>query len=66
METENTSLKLDALEWPILEERLLQTKLNLFQKARLKLIDILTDHFDFKSRPTRQGGEGQQMNIDIL
>ena len=57
METGNTSLNLDILEWPKLEERRLQTKLNLFQKARLKLIDIPTDHLDFKSRPTRQGGE---------
>ena len=59
METGNTSLNLDILEWPKLAERRLQTKLNLFQKARLKLIDIPTDHLDFKSRPTRQGGEGQ-------
>ena len=52
-------INFDSLEWPKLEERRLQTKLNIFQKARLKLIDIPTDHLNFKSRPTRQGGEGQ-------
>ena len=59
METGNSEFNLDALEWPKLEERRLQTKLNIFQKARLKQIDFPTDHLDFKSRPTRQGGEGQ-------
>ena len=58
IETGNSQFNLDSLEWPKLEERKLQTKLNMFQKARLKLIDIPTDHLDFKSRPTRQGVEG--------
>ena len=59
METGNSEFNLNDLEWPKLEERRLQTKLTIFQKARLKLIDISTDHLKFKSRPTRQGGEGQ-------
>ena len=59
METGNTEFNLDSLEWPTLEERRLQTKLTLFQKARLKLIDIPTDHLTFKSRQTRRGGDGQ-------
>ena len=59
METGNTKFNLDSLEWPTLEERRLQTKLTIFQKARLKLIDIPTDHLKFKSRQTRQGGDGQ-------
>ena len=59
METGNTKLILDSLEWPTLEERRLQTKLTLFQKARLKLIDITADHLTFKSRQTRWGGDGQ-------
>ena len=59
MENGNTKLNLDILEWPTLEERRLQTKLNIFQKARLKLIDIPTDHLDFKNKTTRRGGEGQ-------
>ena len=59
METGNTKLNLDNLNWPPLEERRLQTKLEIFQKARLKIIDIPTDHLAFKNRPTRQGGDGQ-------
>ena len=55
----NTKLNLDSLEWPTLEERRLQTKLTIFQKARLKLIDIPTDHLTFKNRQTRRGGDGQ-------
>ena len=34
-------------------------KLTIFQKARLKLIDIPTDHLTFKTRQTRRGGDGQ-------
>ena len=59
METGNTKFNLDSLEWPTLEERRLQTKLTIFQKARLKLIDIPTDHLTFKNRQTRRGGDGQ-------
>ena len=44
METGNTKLNLDKLEWPTLEERRLQTKLTSFQKCRLKHIDVPTDH----------------------
>ena len=54
METGNINLNLDTLEWPTLEERRLQTKFTLFQKARLTFIDIPTDHLTFKSRQTRQ------------
>ena len=59
LESGNTEFNLNQLNWPSLEERRLQTKLGIFQKARLKQIDIPTDHLEFKSRPTRQGGEGQ-------
>ena len=59
MENGNTKLNLDQLNWPTLEERRLQTKLGIFQKARLKEIDLPTDHLAFTNRPTRQGGDGQ-------
>ena len=59
METGNSKLNLDKLEWPTLEERRLQTKLTTFQKCRLKHIDVPTDHLTFKTRQTRQGGDGQ-------
>ena len=58
METGNTKLNLDTLGWPTLEERRLQTKLITFQKSRLNLIDIPTDHLKLKSRQTRQNGNG--------
>ena len=49
---------LDLLGWPKLEERRFQTRLTLFQKARLNLIYIPNDHLATKSRQTRQGGGG--------
>ena len=59
METGNSQINLDHLEWPTLEERRLQTKLNIFQKARLELIDIPTDHLIEQTRQSaRLGGEG--------
>ena len=58
MESGAHRFNLDLLEWPKLEERRLQTKLTLFQKARLNLIDIPTNHLAIKSRQTRQGGGG--------
>ena len=58
METGNSKRNLDNLNWPPLEERRLKTKLTLFQKARLKLIDIPTDHLEFQKRQTRRGGDG--------
>ena len=58
MEHGNTKINLDNLGWPTLEERRLQTKLVTFQKARLNLIDIPTDHLAFKTRQTRLGGDG--------
>ena len=59
MEHGNSQINLDHLEWPTLEERRLQTKLNIFQKARLELIDIPTDHLIEQTRQSaRLGGEG--------
>ena len=58
MESGNTKVNLEHLNWPTLEERRLQTKLMIFQKARLNLIDIPTDHLTFNTRQTRQGGDG--------
>ena len=49
---------MDNLNWPTLEERRLQTKLVIFQKARLNLIDIPVDHLTLNTRQTRQGGDG--------
>ena len=68
METGNSKLNLDKLEWPTLEERRLQTKLVTFQKCRLKEIDIPTDHLTLKTRRTRLGGDGptyQRLFSDI-
>ena len=68
MEHGNTKINLDKLGWPTLEERRLQTKLVTFQKARLDLIDIPTEHLAFKTRQTRQGGDGstyQRLFSDI-
>ena len=56
MESGNSKINLDRLEWPTLEERRLSTKLILFQKARLNLVDIPTEHLTLKTRQTRQGG----------
>ena len=58
MESGAHCFNLDLLGWPKLEERRLQTRLTLFQKARLNLIDIIIDHLAIKSRQTRQGGGG--------
>ena len=46
METENSYFNLNSLEWPKLESRRLENKLNLFKKARLNLVDIPTDHLN--------------------
>ena len=61
METGNSKLNLDKVEWPTLEERRLQTKLTLFQKARLKKVDISTNrpYLTEKTRHSKRlGGEG--------
>ena len=58
MESGNTKLNLDMLDWDSLEERRLQTKLITFHKARLKIIDIPTDHLALRNRQTRRGGDG--------
>ena len=58
MESGAHRFNLNLLGWPLLEERRLQTRLTLFQKARLNLIDIPTDHLAIKHRRTRQGGGG--------
>ena len=65
METGNSQLNLDSLGWPTLEERRLQTKLTLFQKGRQNLIDIPTDHLKFKTRLTRQSGDGLTYHRDF-
>ena len=44
MEAGNSKKNLENLNWPPLEERRLKNKLNIFQKARLKLIHFPTDH----------------------
>ena len=56
MESGAHRFNLELLGWPKLEERRLQNRLTLFQKARLNLIDIPTDHLATKVRQTRQGG----------
>ena len=58
MENGNSKLNLESLGWDTLEERRLQTKLIIFQKARLNLIDIPTDHLALRNRQTRRGGDG--------
>ena len=58
MESGNTKLNLETLGWDTLEERRLQTKLITFQKARLKIIDIPTNHLAIRNRQTRRGGDG--------
>ena len=55
MESGAHRFNLDLLGWPKLEVRRLQIKLTLFQKTRLNLIDIPTDHLAIKFRQTRQG-----------
>ena len=58
MESGNSDLNLKTLGWEKLEERRIRNKLIYFQKARLKLIDIPTEHLRLKTRPTRSGGGG--------
>ena len=58
METGNSEFNLNELEWPKLEERRLENRLNLLQKARLKLVDIPTDHLLLRQTRTRRGGGG--------
>ena len=58
METGNSEFNLNELEWPKLEERRLENRLNLLQKARLKLVDIPTDHLHLRQTRTRRGGGG--------
>ena len=58
MESGNTLVNLEKLDWPTLEERRLQTKLTIFQKARLNLIDIPVKHLKQTTRSTRQFGDG--------
>ena len=56
MEQGYSKKNLVTLGWNSLEERRLQTKLIIFHKARLKLIDIETGQLSFKTRQTRMGG----------
>ena len=60
-----TEFNLNNLGWPTIEERRLQTKFILFQKSRLNLIDIFTDHLKFKTRQTRQSGDGLAYHRDF-
>ena len=46
-----------------LEERRLHTRLTQFQKTRLNLIDIPTDHLAIKIRQTRQEGGGGRTDL---
>ena len=57
MESGNTITNSDHLNWPIFEERRLLRTLTIFQKARLNLIYIPTDHLTYNTRQTRQGGD---------
>ena len=57
MESGAHRFNLDLLGWPLLEERRLQTRLTLFQKARLNLIDIPTDHLAIKQDRLDRVGE---------
>ena len=56
MEPGNSKKNLVRLGWDSLEERRLQTKIIIFHKARLNLIDVETGQLTFKSRQTRMGG----------
>ena len=56
MESGNSEKNLSSLGYDTLEERRLKNKIIIFQKARLKLIDIPTGHLDLKTRDTRMGG----------
>ena len=58
METGNSYFNLNSLEWPKLESRRLENKLNLFQKARLNLVDIPTDHLNIRQTSTRRDSGG--------
>ena len=58
MESGNSDTNLKSLGWDYLEERRIRNKLTYFQKARLKLIDIPTEHLHLKKRKTRLGGDG--------
>ena len=53
LETGNSKINRDLLGWETLEERRQQIKLTTFQRARLKLLEIPTDHLDIKNRQTR-------------
>ena len=52
LETGNSKINRDLLGWETLEERRQQIKLTTFQRARLKLLEIPTDHLDIKNRQT--------------
>ena len=58
IETGNSDKNLKTLGCDTLEERRIRNKLTYFQKARLKLIDIPTEHLRLKTRTTRLGGDG--------
>ena len=68
METGNSYFNSNSLEWPKLESRRLENKQNLFQKARLKLVDITTDHLKIRQTFTRRdrGGPTYTKNFSKL
>ena len=57
MESGNSNLNYQTLGWPSLEERRLQSKLTILQKARLNLLDLPLDKIQPKTRTTRFGGD---------
>ena len=53
LESGNSKMNRNLLGWETLEERRQQIKLTTFQRARLKHLDIPTDHLDLKRRQSR-------------
>ena len=53
-ETGNSEINRQKLGWETLEERRQQIKLTTFQKARLNLLDVPTDHLKFNTRRSRR------------
>ena len=51
--------------WPLLEARKLQTRLHLFQKVKVNLIDTPTGHLTIKLRQTRHGGGDLTYNREV-
>ena len=58
MESGNSEINRNLLNWETLEERRQKIKTTIFHQARLKLVDISLEHLEIKKRLTRQGGDG--------